>query len=404
MPDLPAWVDDPVLVGLWGQLRNRLESTGGTPRGRLSVVVTSRDQRHALSALLGKPVLRDRVQVDLTALDRRLTERSGLSGLREVVVAVTGAPLRDRARERAALVERREGPLELARTMARGPWVEMWVDGLRRSGLLTRCADGQRIVTDAVRVVETLAGNPDQHWSRVELGARVLGDAHALDEDTLLHLVVLRALAAGQGIQVPISVTGRRALWGMYGVSSDLLSATCLTLGLRPVGDDGLAARLRTAAATGDPVHVTAWDLRGDPVVVEAGSVFVCENPRVLEAIAQRCAGDVATVCTSGQPNTVVTALLERLVASGCSLMYHGDFDWPGLAIANRLVAQFGVEPWRMTASDYQAGLQTGSPALVGAGVEASWDAELGAAMRAHGRAVHEEAVLDRLLEDLAIG
>ncbi len=90
-----------------------------------------------------------------------------------------------------------------------------------------------------------------------------------------------------------------------------------------------------------------------------------------------------------------------RALAAAC-LRYHGDFDWPGVAIANQLVAQVGVAPWRMGAADYLAGLTTGGVPLSGTPVDAAWDPELGAAMRHGGVAVHEEAVLPVLLD--AIG
>lgn len=127
--------------------------------------------------------------------------------------------------------------------------------------------------------------------------------------------------------------------------------------------------------------------------------VFVCENPRVLEAIAEGGLDGVAIVCTSGRSTLVVLEVLRRLANSGAHIRYHGDFDWPGIAMANQLVAMFDVEPWRMSADDY-----LDSPArlpLVGSEVAPAWDAELGAAMRHRGLAVHEEAVLGGLLDSL---
>ena len=83
--------------------------------------------------------------------------------------------------------------------------------------------------------------------------------------------------------------------------------------------------------------------------------MLVCENPRVLEAVAERFGGRLPVVCTSGRPALVVLDVLRGL--SGAELRYHGDFDWPGVMIANRLVAEVGVMPWRMGADDYTAAL-----------------------------------------------
>lgn len=58
-----------------------------------------------------------------------------------------------------------------------------------------------------------------------------------------------------------------------------------------------------------------------------------------------------------------------------------------------------GVTPRRMAVGDYERGLAGAALPLAGAAVEPGWDAELGAAMRHHGVAAHEEAVLPDLLD-----
>ena len=132
--------------------------------------------------------------------------------------------------------------------------------------------------------------------------------------------------------------------------------------------------------------------------------MLVCENPRIVEAFADSFRGGVSVVCTSGSPSLVTVDLLRSLKRGGAWLLYHGDFDWPGVDIANRLVAAAGVQPWMMTAGDYMAAATAEGLPLSGRAVEPLWDAELGAAMRTSGVAVHEEAVLDRLLATWSIG
>ena len=405
MSGAPDWLADPALELVWDRIRSRLEATGGTAVGRILVGITSRQERHALGDLLGTNIVKERATLDLASLEQRIVERTGFASLADATETVTGRPLRNRPREREEQALRRSAPLDLARTLAEGPWVEPWLAGLSRSGVLTRAPDGAALMSDAVHVLEEVLAHTGVPRSRVELAARVVGDAHALDENSLLHLVLLRGLAAAAATDVPTTLTGRRALWESFGVSADQLSATCLSVGLRPSGEGALARRLRMAAESGDPVHVTAWDLRRrDDAAVDVGQVLVCENPRVLEAVAERFGGDVSTVCTSGQPNTVVTELLAWLGRSCCRLRYHGDFDWPGIAIANWLVAQRHVTPWRMGVADYESGLRPGSPRLEGTHIEPCWNAELGAAMRTRGFAVHEESVLEQLLDSLHAG
>jgi uncharacterized protein (TIGR02679 family) len=127
----------------------------------------------------------------------------------------------------------------------------------------------------------------------------------------------------------------------------------------------------------------------------------------VLEAAMD--AGSRATmVCVSGNPTVVATRLLERLAADGAFLRYRGDFDWPGISIANRVIERFGATPWRMGTADYEAALvAAGSglvdlPELVGHAVPAVWDADLGPAMKRARRVVHEERLLDLLISDVS--
>lgn len=115
-----------------------------------------------------------------------------------------------------------------------------------------------------------------------------------------------------------------------------------------------------------------------------------------------------ALVCTSGSAATVVLTLLDTLASTGCRFAYHGDFDWPGIALANRITRRYGALPWRMGADDYErlaaAGQAEGIPQLPldGRPVAAHWDPGLAPAMAALGVALHEEATLDLLVEDLS--
>lgn len=106
-------------------------------------------------------------------------------------------------------------------------------------------------------------------------------------------------------------------------------------------------------------------------------------------------------VCVEGQPRTPAIVLLHNLKTAGCTLHYHGDFDWPGLRIANRLVEELDVQAWRFSAVDYACA--QGKKRLEGLPVSARWDEKLEDAMRNAGVAVYEEQVMETLLLDLAV-
>jgi uncharacterized protein (TIGR02679 family) len=434
--DAREWLGQPALARLWDAAGRRLEANGLLTRGSLRLRAVSHEERDALALLLGRvPGGRGvDVVVALDVLDARLRSSAAGSGLVDVLAAL-GRPVTDRAGAReagrhawvrvwadAAGDLRRHG-LTGAAPEATG-WAEAWLDATRRSGSLGRLeatAAGE-VLRQAVGVLAVLRPSPDV-WmvggaggdrpgtGRGDLAERVTGSAHGLDEGTLLARLVLRALALAVGAdpgEMTRDAAARRALWRTCGVVVDEVSSTVLTYGLRPLGVGWRERALTVRADHAAETHLTLRETRLLSWRVTPGTlVAVCENPRVLEAAAE-AAAPAALVCTAGTPTTVVLELLDRLASGGAGFAYHGDFDWPGVALANRLIGRFGASPWRMSAADYEAAVAAcrdrGSPLLPLAGppVDACWDPELAAAMRALGVGVHEESVLERLLADLA--
>jgi uncharacterized protein (TIGR02679 family) len=237
------------------------------------------------------------------------------------------------------------------------------------------------------------------------LGGLAAGDAHAFDHGRLAAALVLRAAAAQAGRPAPVTLDQRRDLWEQLGVLLDGVSGTVLVCGLRPPGQGRWSAMMRERADLQLVTHLTSVELTAadGPVSAPGERVAVVENPQVLQA-ALRAGVQVPLVCLSGNPSAAGRTLLRRLVSDGAEVRYHGDFDWPGVAIASRVLA-LGAAPWRLSASDYLDGLdalgETAVLPLEGVPVATPWDADLAAVMTARGVAVHEEALLGVLLADL---
>jgi len=396
---------------LWDAVAERLQRNGLRPAGTLRLAGLDREERHALAGLLGRPLPTDRVTVDLGDLDRRLRASGVAAGLVAAAERLRG-PLVDRPGERQAKAEATARVWAAGRAvldevgLATASWVEPWFDDLRRAGSLGRVGPerAERTLCAAVRCVAglpSMTGAPP--CGRGELASLVTGDAHALDDGSLLGAVTLRAVAAITAAAYPSSAAGRRVRWRSVGLLTDEVSTTALTAGLRT--SSGVWLDERTTA--GWESHLTARDLRRLELSPPAsGVVYVCENPRVLEA-AVDAASRSAVVCTMGQPAVVVTALLDGLAATGAELRYHGDFDWAGIAIANGLVEGHHCRPWRYCATDYLDALASLAPVvcelppLGPCSTAACWDDDLTSEMVRAGRAVHEELVLEDLLHDL---
>lgn len=384
---LPDWLAAPALSAVWEVLHARLERHGPTWRGR--VVVTDLDPaaQRALSSLLGRTVLRPSISLDLADLDTRFAAAGGLLA---VVEAACERAVVDRRSERDRTAALREEPVAAAQAILPDVgWRDGWLSQLRR------VAPSVEAARSAASVLVALG--TDRQVSRVDLAAEVLGDAHALDDDSVVAGLVLRGLALRFDAGLPSASEGRRDLWRQAGVVGDEVSSTCLVLRL-PLLSGALMRRIED----GDPVHLTRRDLGRYPLEAAAGAwVLVCENPRVLEAVADSDV-DVAVVCGNGSPNLVTIDVLRALSRCGARLNYHGDFDWAGLAIANRLVRSVGVRPWVMSTADYLSGPE-GLP-LRGSAVDATWDERLSVEMAARGCAIHEESVLPDLLARLRSG
>ena len=111
------------------------------------------------------------------------------------------------------------------------------------------------------------------------------------------------------------------------------------------------------AGEAGEPAYATLRRLlRSPPRLAVAGrTVYVCENPNLVAIAADRLGLRCAPlVCADGMPAAAQRTLLPQLAEAGANLAYHGDFDWPGLRIANLVMRSFGARPWRFGAEDYR--------------------------------------------------
>jgi uncharacterized protein (TIGR02679 family) len=404
-PPLREYLLAPSLRTLWRVLRERLERNGHAVRGSLAAMLDD-DGADRLSGLLGRSMRTGTARIRLADLDASLRSSAAGHGLVAVVADLTGAPLRNLPAERDAARAGRQqlwaqlDVLLVKHNLADQDWVPPWAEWLRRGGLLTRLPTSKATATLSI-AVEVLARVLADAYSPIglaELASEITGDAHGLDEGIPTALI-LRALAMALGSAPAASAEERRLLWHRVGVSTDEISGTVITWALRPPGRDLWSAMMRERADLGLVTHLTVHELQRASDLTQPGEIIhACENPQVLQRLA---AAEVErpVACMSGNPAAAGMVLLKRTV-----VRYHGDFDWPGIAIARRIFER-GARPWRFGRDDYvdavdrlPAGNRLG---LSGRAEATPWDQGLCAAMTAADVAVHEEAIVDLLLADL---
>jgi len=399
----PGW------VRLWPLLREKAERLGGV-RGTVVLEAASEEERAAVAGLLGlRELPPETLRLRLGRLDQALrSSRLGV-GLEEVLT-LQGGPLRDLPAERVRETRRRRELLSAARAhplLDERPELGAWLDDLEASGLLVRLGRGHEAeLLD--RAFQVLAALPAEGVPLAVLANEILGSSHALDAGRPEATLVVRALAHTADRAPAGSARERRELWERAGVICDDLTTDVLTLGLELRGSCLLAQTSRAFAAAGEPQRLTLRQLARAELEIEKGIVVhVCENPAIVALAADELGPRSSPlVCTGGFPNAAVRTLLRGLEAAGAELVYHGDFDWPGLQIANTLWGELDLRPWRFGAADYRRAAAGAAevPKLGGTPAEAVWDAELAPAMAEVGKAIEEEAVAAELLGDLVGG
>ncbi len=380
------------LSGLRERLRRRYEL--GRTNDTFTLAAVTAQERRALEGVLGRHArCAGSIQLSVAELNEAFARAELASSLRDALEQLDG-PIRDMAAERA---ERSARWNAVFAACGAAPLSALMGQSAGR-GLVKRLAGadpdrGKQLLEAATRVIACLpaAGVP-----RSRLAAQVLSDSHALDEGRPTATLVLAALRGAEIEERP------RDTWAKWGVLVNELASPALVLNLPAGTDTSCGVLVERARASGEPLHLSLrMLLRASPRwEVEGRKVFVCENPTVVamaaDLLGTRCA---PLVCTDGMPAAAQRVLLGQLAAANATLHYHGDFDWPGLTIANFVMRSFTAQPWRFHSDDYIA--TTGRP-LEGTPIAADWDSSLAPKMAKHGCALDEEAVVDVLLHDLA--
>jgi uncharacterized protein (TIGR02679 family) len=397
----------PDVAWLVQRLRRRLEA-GGSAEGTLTLQSPGESQREAIGRLFGRRTTSSSsLTVSLSELDALLRRANLADGIVDAMTQLCG-PIVDLGGQHRDVEAQWAQVFEAARhCMGARPPVLAWLDDVRSTGLLRRLARGDAKAGKALleQSLSVAARLPAMGISLAELAATATGDSHALDLGQPVGTLVMRLAAAlGGTIPAPDSQS-RRDSWANVGVLCDELSAPVLALNLRAAGSASIAQVLMMHADAGEPYRLSTRQLLRHPPdfspAISGQTVYICENPSVVACAANQLgARSAPLICVDGQLKTAARLLLTRLAAAGARLMYHGDFDWGGIRIANVVIAHCGAVPWRYSSRDYRAAPP--GVAMRGPSVAASWDSELEAAMLASSRAVHEEQVLCELLADLA--
>ncbi len=417
-------MDDPLVTRLQSAEcqplldRLRKQLLQGEPlSGKCRLSGLNEQQRRRIVELTGSSSRGKTITVDLEVFQQVVHNTGRFDSLRQLVETAVGGPIENRRANRASYDAAWTSVWESAHRLVgetNVPFIS--ADGLTeclqdlRGGWLVRATRrDSRLALDLIqRALKILQQLPLEPTPLSIFAAEQTGDAHSLDQNQTLGRLVIKLLAAGSCSSKNADLRragSRRILWESVGVVTDELSSSALVLNLPATGESLTDKMLRQHAADGMPCRVTFRHLRLFRPTFSSNQtrqpLYVCENPSVLAAAADRFGSRCPPmVCVEGQPGLTCWSILQMLHRSGFQLNYHGDFDWGGLRIANKLYEAFAFRPWRFSASDHSTVSSNHRP-LKPPAAEALWDADLADAIRSSGVAVEEESLIELLLSDL---
>ena len=409
--------DKPELARLVDRLQTRFERDIDSPT--LTLPDPELAERKAITSLLGRAIGSGRsIRINIADLENIIQRAKLAPDLRSAVERLRG-PLKNLANEKATAQQTWQIVFVTVEKEATQLGIKSWLDKLRQGGLLKRLAKGDAnkatiLLQQAMSVIRQL---PGQGQTLSTLAANALGDAHALDTGRPVATLVKRAIQQiGQtdernsdnrnpGKQNKDQKENERELWASAGILvGGAITSTVLVLNLTVSGDSLTDNIIHQATRHGQPLWLTLRQLVRDSAQwqVDGRTIYICENPAVVAEAAEQFGADCAPlVCTYGQPRAAVNHLLSQLQNAGAELVYHGDFDWPGITIANGIMRRFGAKPWHFDEAAYRHAAAAGKMELTGKAVTAEWDPELTQAMKEKKIAIPEERVLEILLESL---
>lgn len=404
--DVPESLKHEDLRVVWQAARNQLDRFGEDRRGKVSMPSLSDSASMHLSSLLGSVRLTTRL--DLAQLESALVSLDIEKDLDRALTRLGAPPCVQRREERAQSARReslRDAMNEHVRLWPE-PWTRQWSDWLFQSGQMAGLdqTTAMRMLKQVRQLLDRWRAGRGTSEARNDLAASVCGSAHALDDGQLLERCTRRAL--WYALDGKSDYHNARAVWIAAGIYPDRVSAPVLAWNLPLDRQSVLGAISSAATSAAVPLHLPAMAFDRHNIIVDsANPVLLIENPRLVEAAAERKL-DRCVISTNGNPSTAVMQLVQGLLQSGVVVRNHNDFDSAGIGICRRM-AELGCTPWYMGAADYLQALEFAADNALQLPCDTSetgstpWDPELQYEMNIKKSIVHEELLLDNILRTL---
>ena len=185
---------------------------------------------------------------------------------------------------------------------------------------------------EIVNIISCVNNLPQEPTLLSIYSASITGDPHYLDLDGTHSSLFFYALCYLDEVKYPVSREDKILLLSKFNILIDSLSNSVITYKLLSDSD-----AVNEFSRNGEALVLTMQNImKIDLISGISNCVFIFENPSILSYIMAKKL-NVSVVISGGFPNTCVYLLLDKLVTSGCTLYYNGDFDPEGLLIAQML-------------------------------------------------------------------
>lgn len=187
--------------------------------------------------------------------------------------------------------------------------------------------------------------------------SKITKDSHYFDVDNVNGKLLIYSICYFLNEEYPKNREETNEILYKVGITRDEVSNNTITFGLRAYIGEKEHLGFKSFLELKEPLCVSIKNLNNiDKVKAKDNVAFVFENPTVLLQVMYKTLKlEPSLICTSGQLNISSLMLLDKLVQSGTTLYYSGDFDPEGLQIADKLKKRYKDKLilWRYSIDDY---------------------------------------------------
>ncbi|WP_175585143.1 TIGR02679 family protein [Alkalihalophilus pseudofirmus] len=242
---------------------------------------------------------------------------------------------------------------------------------------------------------------------------KITGNPHAFDRNEelgkwLLHLLTVDQLRKGTEITFNKTTEEENELLGQYKLLRDDLWSFVTCRGLIAERNGEIHPVWSAAIETNSVLNLPLKEMINIDTAYphSSNTVWVAENSSVASTLMD-AAPHAAIICTHGQLRLAGWRLLELLATRDIEIHYSGDIDPEGLLIADRVLERFKnrVKLWRMDDVTYEDGISGDVMSEIRLSkldkLRHPKLQQIATLMRKHKKPTYQEAVIERLVEDL---